>query len=112
MVEQSINLDYVFQALADQTRRDILRRVAKASLSISDLAQSYQMSFAAIAKHIVKLERANLVTKKREGKQQIISAVPKTVEAAATHLEFYERLWKDRFDAFEVLLNESKYSYE
>lgn len=104
MVEQSINLDYVFQALADQTRRDILRRVSEASLSISDLAQSYQMSFAAIAKHIVKLERANLVTKKREGKQQIISAVPMTVEAAATHLELYEKLWQCRFDNLELVL--------
>lgn len=104
MVEQSINLDYVFQALSDKTRRDIMRRVSKTSLSISDLAQSYRMSFAAIAKHIVKLERANLVTKNREGKQQIISAVPKTVEAASTHLELYEKLWNERFDALELVL--------
>lgn len=105
MVEQSINLDYVFQALADQTRRDILKRVSETSLSISDLAQSYKMSFAAIAKHVVKLERANLVSKKREGKQQIISAVPSTVEAASTHLELYEKLWNERFDTLEELLN-------
>lgn len=104
MVEQSIDLDNIFQALADQTRRDILRRVSEASLSISDLAQSYRMSFAATAKHIVKLERANLVIKKRVGKQQIISAVPKTAEAAATHLELYEKLWNERFDALELVL--------
>lgn len=104
MVEQSIDLDNIFQALADETRRDILRRVSEASLSISDLAQSYQMSFAAIAKHIIKFERAKLVTKKREGKQQIISAVPKTVEVAATHLELYEKLWQRRFDKLELVL--------
>ncbi|MEN9921868.1 MAG: hypothetical protein RL097_144 [Candidatus Parcubacteria bacterium] len=106
MVEQSINLDCVFSALADQTRRDILRRVAKASLSISDLAQSYKMSFAAIAKHITVLERAKLVVKKREGKQQIITAVPKTVAVAAKHLERYEQLWEGRFYNLENLLND------
>jgi DNA-binding transcriptional ArsR family regulator len=106
MVEQSINLDTVFQALADQTRRDILKRVSQAELSISKLAEPYKMSFAAIAKHVGVLERANLVAKRREGKQQIISVVPKTVAVATTHLELYEKMWNERFNALEVLLNE------
>lgn len=106
MVEQGTNLDYVFSALADQTRRDILRRVAKTSLSISTLAQSYKMSFAAIAKHVTVLERAKLVTKKRDGKQQIITAVPNTVIVAAEHLERYEQLWEGRFNNLENVLNE------
>ena len=104
MVESSIKLDNIFSALADQTRRDILRRVAEASLSISDLAQSYQMSFAAIAKHINVLERASLISKKREGKQQIITATPKTIEIASSHLERYEQLWNNRFNTLEDLL--------
>ena len=69
MVEQSIYLDNIFQALADNTRRDILKRVSKKPLSISELAEPYAMSFAAIAKHVAKLEAAKLVIKKREGKQ-------------------------------------------
>lgn len=104
MVEQSLNLDTIFSALADKTRRDILRRTAEASLSISDLAQSYKMSFAAIAKHIGVLERAHLIKKQREGKQQIITAVPHTIAIAAEHLEHYEQLWENRFTDLEDLL--------
>ncbi len=106
MVEQSINLDALFQALADQTRRDILQRVAKTELSISKLAESYKMSFAAIAKHVSVLETAKLVSKRREGKQQIVSIVPKTMAVATTHLEQYEKMWSARFDALEKLLKE------
>ena len=61
MVEQSINFDTLFQALADATRRDILRRVSKTELSISKLAEPYEMSFAAIAKHVSVLEVAKLL---------------------------------------------------
>ena len=105
MVERSINLDTLFQALADQTRRDILKRVSKAELSISKLAEPYKMSFAAIAKHVSVLEAAKLITKRREGKQQIVSIVPKTMSVATTHLEQYEKMWNARFDALEELLN-------
>ncbi len=107
MVEYSISLDNVFQALADSTRRDILKRVAKSELSISMLAKSYKMSFAGIAKHVVVLEKARLVSKSREGKEQIISAVPKTIEVATSHLEHYEKLWNGRFDTLETLLNKN-----
>ena len=106
MVEQSINLDVVFKSLADATRRDILRRVAKQPLSIGELAEPYDMSFAAIAKHIAVLEAAQLIKKRRKGKQQMINVVPTTVEAAVDHLTQYEKLWQDRFDALEKLLQE------
>lgn len=105
MVEQGINLDTLFQALADQTRRDILKRVSKAELSISKLAEPYKMSFAAIAKHVSVLETAKLISKRRDGKQQIVSIVPKTMTVAATHIEQYEKMWSVRFDALEELLN-------
>ena len=106
MVEQSINLDTLFQALADQTRRDILKRVSKTEMSISALAEPYKMSFAAIAKHVLVLETAKLITKKRKGKQQIVAIVPKTMAVASTHLEEYEKMWDARFDALEALLEE------
>lgn len=106
MVEQSINLDTLFQALADQTRRDILKRVAKAELSISALAEPYKMSFAAIAKHVSVLETAKLITKRRKGKQQMVAIVPHTMTAASTYLEEYEKMWTARFDGLEDLLRE------
>jgi DNA-binding transcriptional ArsR family regulator len=93
LVERSASLDIVFKSLADATRRDILKRVSQESLSISMLAEPYEMSFAAIAKHISVLEAAQLITKRREGKQQMISAVPQTIAIALTHLEEYEKLW-------------------
>lgn len=105
MVEQSISLDSLFHALADKTRRDILERVSQAELSISSLAKPYKMSFAAIAKHVSVLEAAKLVTKRREGKEQIVSVVPDTVTIASAHLEQYKVLWGSRFDALEDVLN-------
>lgn len=104
MVEQSIQLDYIFQALADTTRRDILKRVSKAPLSISELAKPYAMSFAAIAKHVSVLERAQLVAKQRKGKEQMVIVVPNTVGIAQKHIERYAKMWSDRFDKLEVLL--------
>lgn len=104
MVERIIDLDNIFKALSDSTRRDMLRRVAETSLSISDLAESYKMSFAAIAKHIGVLERAKLIVKKRDGKQQIITAEPRTLTFASEHLGHYEQLWEKRFDTLEALL--------
>ena len=104
MVEQGINLDTLFQALADQTRRDILKQVSKAELSISKLAEPYKMSFAAIAKHVSVLEAAKLITKRREGKQQIVAIVPTTMAVATNYLEEYEKIWAARLDVLEALL--------
>ncbi len=104
MVEHSIDLDCVFFALADQTRRDLLRRVAKREHSISDLARPYALTFAAIAKHVRVLEVAQLVVKRREGRLQIIGANPKAIEIATAHLEQYEKVWNSRFDALTTYL--------
>jgi DNA-binding transcriptional ArsR family regulator len=104
MVEQSLTLDSIFGSLADSTRRDILRRVAKTELSISALSKSYKMSFAAIAKHINVLEAARLVIKRKEGREQIISVNPKTISIAMNHLEQYEKIWNARFDALDEYL--------
>ena len=76
MVERTAQLDLVFGALSDVTRRDILRRVAKKELSVSEIASSYDLSFAAVAKHLVVLEKARLVTKRRQGKLQVAALAP------------------------------------
>ncbi len=106
MVEYSIDLNTVFGSLADETRRDILKRVSKREHSISELAKPYKrfMSFAGIAKHVSILESARLITKRREGKRQIIGIAPKAVKVAITHLEKYEKVWNDRFSALDELL--------
>jgi DNA-binding transcriptional ArsR family regulator len=104
MVEQGLHLNLLFHALADTTRRDILKRVAEMELSITDLARPYTMSFAAIAKHINVLERAQLIKKERRGKEQIISLTPETLQLAELHIARYKRTWNERFDKLEDVL--------
>nr|MDZ8203554.1 metalloregulator ArsR/SmtB family transcription factor [Dendronalium sp. ChiSLP03b] len=107
MVESGIALDMIFGALADATRRDILKRVSKGKYTISELAQSYAMSLAAVAKHVSVLEKAGLVSKCRSGKEKVIHIEAKTIKVAAAHLSEYEKLWGARFDALEKLLEEN-----
>lgn len=106
MVELNIALDKIFGALADATRRDILKRVSEAEHTISELAEPYAISLAAIAKHISVLERAGLITKHRSGKEKIIQIQPKTVKVATAYLSEYEKRWSERFDALEKLLQD------
>ncbi len=106
MVESTIALDQIFAALADATRRDILKRVSIAEHTISELAASYAMSFAAIAKHISVLEKAGLIIKRRSGKEKVIQIQPKAIEVAFSYLSEYEKVWSDRFDVLEKLLED------
>lgn len=108
MVERNIQLDLVFTALSDSTRRDILARVAKIEMSIGEIAEHYKMTFAGIAKHITVLERAGLVTKKRRGKEQIVIIVPRSLNIARGHIEQYANMWGDRFDRLETLIKEEQ----
>lgn len=98
-------LDTIFRSLADSTRRDILKRVCRRDLTISEIARPYGMSFAAVAKHVAVLEKGRLISKRRRGKEQVISANPGTMTVAAAHLQGYERVWKQRYDRLEALLN-------
>lgn len=106
MVECFLQLDMLFGSLADPTRRDILRRVAREDLSISELAEPYQMSFAAIAKHVNVLESAGLVMKRREGKQQIVCMEFGAMKQAESHLKGYEKMRNTRSDALDIFLQE------
>ncbi|BCJ34409.1 transcriptional regulator [Actinocatenispora thailandica] len=100
-------LDRVFRALADPTRRDILARTLRSGESVSSLAGHYRMSFAAVQKHVAALERAGLVRKRRHGREQIVHGSPETLHRAATLLAQYERLWSDRATRIAgVLANE------
>jgi DNA-binding transcriptional ArsR family regulator len=104
MVERESNLDLIFKSLADGTRRDILKQVSKHDCSISELAQLYHMSFAAVAKHVHVLEVAGLVKKQRQGKQQIVRIIPSTFTKAQNQLVQYQEMWRARFDELDNLL--------
>ena len=97
-------LDRVFAALSDGTRRDIVTRVLQDEASVSTLAQKYAMSFAAVQKHVSVLERAGLVRKERRGREQIVRGDVGTVRVAARLLGQYEDLWRARIGRLEDVL--------
>jgi DNA-binding transcriptional ArsR family regulator len=99
-------VDRVFGALADATRRDIVVRVLREEQSVSALAHRYQMSFAAVQKHVAVLERAALVRKQRRGREQMVSGDVETIRAAARLLDAYEAIWRGRVDRIDDLLAE------
>jgi DNA-binding transcriptional ArsR family regulator len=99
-------VDRLFHALADATRRDIVRRVLDGEQSISDLARRYPMSMTAVQKHVSVLEGAGLVAKRRHGREQRVVGQVEAVQSAQRLLEDYERLWRDRFDRICDLLAE------
>ena len=100
--------DAFFHALADTTRRDILRRVLAGEHSVSALAEHYPMSFAAVQKHVAVLERAHLVTKQRRGREQVVHADVATIRAAARLLDRLEEIWRGRVDRIGDLLEETQ----
>ena len=104
MVESNVALDYLFLALADNTRRSILQRVAEAEMSIGAIAEFYHLTFAAISKHIKVLEKAHLIRKERRGMEQIVIVVPAALQVAREHLQHYEAMWQDRFEQLDTLL--------
>jgi len=104
MVEYTLDLDNIFSSLADPTRRDILRRVARTELSINEIAQPYDLTLAAVSKHLNVLQKAKLIIKRRRGKQQLVHADPLAFKIASDYLREYEALWDRRFDALEALL--------
>ena len=90
-------VDRVFHALADATRRDIVRRVIDAEQSISELARNYAMSITAVQKHVTVLQDAGLVVKQRRGREQRVTGQRDALGRAQALLDEYERLWRDRF---------------
>ena len=97
-------LDQLFGALADATRRDILVRVMDADASVSELATHYDMSFAAVQKHVAVLERARLVTKRRDGRAQRVAGNLAAVRRATQLLATFEQRWQVRVGRLDELL--------
>ena len=97
-------IDDRFHALADPTRRDIIRRCAAGEPWVSRLAQDYPMSFAAVQKHVAVLERAGLVTKQRRGREQLVRTDVGAVGRARQALDELEATWRGRVDRMSDLL--------
>lgn len=98
----------MFRALADATRRDIVRRTMTDEYSVSGLARLYPMSFAAVQKHVVMLEEAGLVTKRRRGREQLIGADVTAVRRARHLLDQLEALWVERIDRMGDVLAQDR----
>ena len=97
--------DRVFAALADVTRRDIVRRAISAEEGVAQLAEHYPMSFAAVQKHVAVLERAGLVTKQRIGRRKVVRTNAEGVRAARRLLDEYEELWRGRIERMTDIIN-------
>jgi len=98
--------DAFFHALADRTRRDILRRVLAGEHSVTALAASYPMSFAAVQKHVAVLERAGLLSKRRQGREQLASGDVEALRSVASMLTELEDVWRGRIARIDELIQE------
>jgi DNA-binding transcriptional ArsR family regulator len=100
------DFDRMFGALADHTRRDIVRRAIDSEEGVAELASHYPMSFAAVQKHVAILERAGLVTKQRIGRRKVVRTNVEGLRVARRLLDQYEELWRGRIDRMSQLVNE------
>lgn len=98
--------DALFHALADRTRRDILRRCFDQEPSVSHLATAYPMSLTAVQKHVRVLEDAGLVTRRKHGREQLVSTRYDGIAQARQVLDNLERTWRGRILRMEALLGE------
>jgi DNA-binding transcriptional ArsR family regulator len=104
MVENLTHLDAVFHALASATRRSILRELSRSDHTVGELARPHAMSLAAVAKHIDVLERAGLVSRRREGRSTRCRLEAAALQEATRVLDYYRSFWGDRLDGLERYL--------
>ncbi len=98
------SLDAVFHALADSTRRALLRDIVRREQTVGELAQPYAISLAAVSKHLDVLERASLIQRERRGARRMVRLNPQPLQAAQDWLAFYEQFWKSNLDRLQDLL--------
>ena len=109
MVElQAAQLDTVFHALGDATRRRMLRELANGERTVGQLAEPFAISLAAASKHIKALENAGLIRREVRGRTHHCRLAPGPLASAHEWLSFYERFWTERLDVLERLLLEEQ----
>jgi DNA-binding transcriptional ArsR family regulator len=107
-MDNVMDYDRIFGALADATRRDIVRRAIAGEEGVAELANHYPMSFAAVQKHVAVLERAGLVSKQRIGRRKVVRTHLEGLGVARRLLDSYEELWHGRIDRMTRLVIDTK----
>lgn len=105
---ESPQLDSVFHALSDPTRRAILRGIAGKAKTVGEIARPYPMSLAAISKHLKALERADLIAREKRGSFQFVRINAKPMKQAQRWLSYYEQFWNERLDDFVAAFEKRK----
>lgn len=100
------DLDLIFHALSDQTRRSLLQKVRSKPMRVTDLAQDYDVSLNAISKHLRVLEKAKLIKRNIEGRVNFCESNPKELMKAEEWLETYQKFWSDKLNRLEKFVNE------
>jgi DNA-binding transcriptional ArsR family regulator len=100
------NLDQTMMALADPTRRAILKHLSQKEARVTEIAQPFDMSLNAVSKHILILERARLVNRRRQGREHFLSANPEPLNEAADWIDEYRHTWEERLDRLGNYLKE------
>ncbi len=111
MVEYHAGLDQVFGALSHPARRAMVARLTRGDATVSELAEPFDMSFAAVSKHVGVLERASLVRRQVVGREHHLRLNPTALREAATWVDRHRQFWEDRLDSLERLLTEQKRSH-
>jgi DNA-binding transcriptional ArsR family regulator len=109
-MQTTLDFDRMFGALADGTRRDIVRRAIDGNEGVAELSGHYPMSFAAVQKHVAILERAGLVSKVRIGRRKVVRTNVEGLRRARGLLDRYEELWRGRIDRMTALVTHTKES--
>ena len=107
-MQTASDLDRIFSALADATRRDIVRRAIAGEEGVAEIARHYPMSFAAVQKHVAVLERAGLIGKQRTGRRKVVRTQQSGLLIAQRLLQDYEELWRGRIDRMTDILKGPK----
>ena len=104
---ESVRLDHVFHALSDATRRAVLRRVAQRPHTVNELAEPFDISLNAVSKHLKVLERAQLITRQKQGRTHYCQLDASTMKFADDWLQFYKQFWSNRLDSLGQFLQDS-----
>lgn len=108
----SSQLDAMFHAMADPTRRNIVQTLSRKPQTISNVAKPYNISLPAISKHIKVLEKANLLQREKRGRENVISLNPDSVKEMSRYLSFYQDFWNDTFENLDTYLQKRKKDFE
>jgi DNA-binding transcriptional ArsR family regulator len=101
-------MDDAFHALANPTRRNILERLTRHSLTVTEIANAYDFALPTISKHLSVLERAQLIKKKKIGREYVVSFEPTTMKSVAEYVSFYRKFWTQQLENLEKYLSESE----